>query len=512
MSNTHSADQSRDEDASVAYPAAKPASNGDGDGAGSDGKNGHTPSSANVSSWIKPIVPVAIIALCAEMGTSVLNNSTLPLYFTEGLGIGKDVLAHIVIPFYVAEALFKVPLGLLADKFGRKPLMLLGCMISVFTPVLLMSMHVRHGMAVPIAMLIAFGFLRMLDGFGGAALWPSLFAYVGDEVHEDKRGAAMGLLNVMYIVGLAFSFLIAGQLDDAFDPILTGKITLQDRFQMAGSRMHDVMQAFRHHHFALAGQSQTDILREAMSRQSHYFPSMYFAVFLFGLASIACVIGMKNRRSKSSHSESHEHTEEGITWQSFKEALHKIPQFMGLAFITFLGIGCIANLVKIFAFEEFHMTEQHFGLLIFVAGIVIAAIAYPLGHLSDRWGKPLSVKLGFALCAIGLWGIPILHAMHQVHEIAFVLSASVMGIGFVIAFPAWNALLTSLCDDSHRATVFSTVSTCQGIGVLAGIETGGFLYQHVAHIAPFAASAILVTMGTIVAVIVVRDSRLKVDL
>ena len=466
------------------------------------GSNGSNKNGAAVSSWIKPVIPVAVIALCAEMGTSVLNNSTLPVYFTEGLGIGKDVLAHIVIPFYVAEALFKVPLGVLADKFGRKPLMLLGCLITVFTPLLLMSMHVRHGMAVPIAMLFAFGFLRMLDGLGGAAMWPSLFAYVGDEVHESKRGAAMGLLNVMYIIGLAFSFLIAGQLDDNFDP----------RLHKAGSQMHDAMQALKNHHFALPQSSHDDVLREAMSRQGHYFPSMYFAVFLFCLASIACVVGMKNRKSKAAKSQAPEHAEEGITWESFKTALRKIPQFMGLAFITFFGIGCIANLVKIFAFEEFHMTEQHFGLLIFVAGIVIAAIAYPLGHLSDRWGKPLSVKLGFALCALGLWGIPVLHAMHQVHEIAFVLSASVMGVGFVIAFPAWNALLTSLCDDSHRATVFSTVSTCQGIGVLAGIETGGFLYQHAAHIAPFVASSTLVTLSTILSLIVIREGKLKVDL
>lgn len=81
------------------------------------------------SDWIKPVIPIALIALCAEMGTSVLNNSTLPVYFTEGLGLGKDVLANIVIPFYVAEALFKVPLGVLADKLGRKPLMLMGCLI-----------------------------------------------------------------------------------------------------------------------------------------------------------------------------------------------------------------------------------------------------------------------------------------------------------------------------------------------------------------------------------------------
>jgi DHA1 family multidrug resistance protein-like MFS transporter len=463
-------------------------------------------------SWLRPILPIALIALCAEMGTSVLNNSTLPLYFTEGLGIGKDILALIIIPFYIAEVIFKVPLGVLADKFGRKPVMLCGCLMTVFTPLLLMSIRVHPG-GIALGTLICFGFLRLLDGGGGAALWPPLFAYVGVEVPVNNRGAAMGLLNLMYIIGIAFSFYLGGKLDDDFDPFLTGQRTLGGQMQLVGHHVHEMVRRLSHHGQQVAtaaSPAHLDLLKAAMSHRSHYFPSMYFAVFLFGLASIACLLGLRNKRPSpgaSTHQES-----EGVTWESFKSALHKIPQFLGLAFVTFYGIGCIANLVKIFAVEEFHMTEQHFGLLMLRTALVIAVLAYPLGHMSDRWGKPFSVRLGFGLCAVGLWGIPILHGMHQVHEIAFVISAAIMGVGFVIAFPAWNALLTSLSDESHRATVFSAVSTCQGIGVLVGILTGGFLYQHTAHIAPFATSAALVTVGAVLAMIFIRDSRLKLHL
>lgn len=473
--------------------------------------NGHQSAEPHFKDWIKPVIPVAVIALCAEMGTSVLNNSTLPLYFTHGLGIGTDTLAYIIIPFYIAEVVFKVPLGVLADKFGRKPVMLFGCLMTIFTPLMLMSIHINPTAAVALTTLVAFGFLRLLDGLGGAALWPPLFAYVGDEVPEKKRGAAMGLLNLMYIIGIAFSFYIGGKLDDDFDPFLTGKSTLGGQIKLIGHRMHDMVRDWSHGRHAAPHGSTQDVLNVAMSHRDHYYPSMYFAIFLFGLASIACLIGLRNKRSLST-SGSHAHEEgEGVTWESFKTAMHKIPQFLGLAFVTFFGIGCIANLIKIFAVDEFHMTEQHFGLLMLRTAPVIGALAYPLGHMSDKWGKPLSVRLGFALCAIGLWGIPILHWMHKTNEIAFVLSAAVMGLGFVIAFPAWNALLTSLCDKSHRATVFSSVSTCQGVGVLVGIITGGNLYKHV-HIAPFVASASLVTAGALLALLFVRDSKLKIDL
>ena len=87
------------------------------------------------------MLPVILIAACAELGISVLNNSALPIYFTRGLHLSTRAYGVIMAMFFVSEVLFKSPLGALADKFGRKPLMLGGAAVTVFTPVLLISMH-----------------------------------------------------------------------------------------------------------------------------------------------------------------------------------------------------------------------------------------------------------------------------------------------------------------------------------------------------------------------------------
>ena len=87
---------------------------------------------------------------------------------------------------------------------------------------------------------------------------------------------------------------------------------------------------------------------------------------------------------------------------------------------------------------------------------------------------------------MGLWGIPILHHIFRTTwdgETAFVAAAAVMGVGSVVAFPAWLALLTSLCEDRQRGTVFGAVSTAQGVGALVGALAGTALYD-VRHIAP----------------------------
>ena len=148
-----------------------------------------------------------LIAACAELGISILNNSALPIYFTQGLKIPTGTYGLLMIPFFISEVLFKSPLGVLADRFGRKPLMLGGALVTVFTPLIFITTHYDPLAVTAVITLLVFGFLRALDGLGQAALWPSLYAYVGDVVAEKKRGAAMGVLNVVYMVGLALSFL-----------------------------------------------------------------------------------------------------------------------------------------------------------------------------------------------------------------------------------------------------------------------------------------------------------------
>src|SRR4051812_31022495 len=81
------------------------------------------PLPASEKSWFRLVLPVALVAACVELATAVLNNSTLPVYFTKGLKIPTDTYVLLMIPFFISE-LFKSPLGVLADKFGRKPLML----------------------------------------------------------------------------------------------------------------------------------------------------------------------------------------------------------------------------------------------------------------------------------------------------------------------------------------------------------------------------------------------------
>ncbi len=478
-----------------------------------------TPLSPKSAGWLAAVMPVVMIAACTELGISVLRNSALPVYFTRGLHIRPPVMGALLIWFYIAESLFKAPLGVLADRIGRKPLILGGAAITVFTPILLISIHYDPTVVTSIATLVAFGFLGALDGLGQAAMWPSLYAYVGDVVEEKRRGSAMGAMNVVYMLGTAFAFLAGGFADDTFGPWLTKQETFGDAMHRAGHSLHQSgrhleesgrhIVAHLHHHAQVVGAAAAPAVYVVPPNHQpeYYYPSFYLASVLFGLAVIAAM-ALKGGRPAAPAGTSAARGGESLTRAEFLVVLRTVPQFLGIAFVTFLGIGCILPIMKLFVLAEFHVTETEFGLLVLGPALFIAAIALPAGQLADRWGKVRSVRLGFTLCAAGLILICGLYFMHT-GKFEFLAAATVLGVGFMIAFPAWLALLTVLGGEHQRGTIFAAVSTAQGVGAGVGLAIGTATYSVIGHIAPFVAAAGFVTIGTILVLIFVRDSRLR---
>ena len=110
---------------------------------------------------------IVVVALFAEIGYAVLNLSTMPVYLTKERHFSTVAMGLVLTTYLFSEAIFKSPMGQLADRIGSRKLMAFGPAISVFTS--LLSFLVPHSNG-SFSEILAFIALRSLDGVGGIDL------------------------------------------------------------------------------------------------------------------------------------------------------------------------------------------------------------------------------------------------------------------------------------------------------------------------------------------------------
>lgn len=388
----------------------------------------------------RTVVAIALVAGLAELAYSVMNLSAMPVYLKYSMGFGESAVAAIVTAFLLCEGLMKGPFGVLGDRIGRKWLIIAGPGISVFTALFTLLVQPYQW--------YLFVLLRVLDGLGAAALWTSALAMIADVIEPERRAQAMSLFNVTYLVGIALGPFMGGAAND--------------------------LTRLAARHLEATGL----ISPEIDPRQA----SFYLISTLFLLTALVAWWRIPNVRP---HYESHpaEH-EAGFSLQALAVALKRIPTMLLLALVTFLGIGQIMAIIKLFALAELGLSETQFGALLLLPALVIAAASVPLGTLGDYIGKARAVRIGLGFCAFSMWALIFIKS-----HLGLVLGGSLVGVGFVVAFPAWIALVSTCCGPQQRGAVMGAVGTVQGFGAVVGALVGGYLYEHARIPLPFLQTA-----------------------
>ncbi|MCE5198529.1 MAG: MFS transporter [Armatimonadota bacterium] len=414
----------------------------------------------------RSLLALGVSALLAELGYAILNLSALPMYVKFNLNRGAE-WGIILSTFLLAEALIRPPAGMLGDRIGRKALMLAGPAITAVTAYLTIKCHGPY-------VLLGLMALRAIDGLGSGALWTSAFAAVGDIVGEKNRTAAMSVLNVTYMGGLALGFVAGGAANEIF-----GTLTA----------------------------------------------SFYLVSVLLVLSFLTMLIFIPSNLGKGKHAEPihgeplelpilEEPSEFKFAhvWRSFRE----VPDMVVLALVTFFGMGLLTPIVKLYAVEHLGMTETQFGLLVAPVAGAMGIFAVPLGRMGDKYGKCRAVAWGILGSAVAMWIVALFRSV-----ILAGVGAVVIGLGFTVAFPAWNALVISITSSERRGEVLGAVGLVQGLAAIVGASLGAFVYSSdilsfprlgvVNYNVPFWISAILLSVAAVITFTWVCGRRCYVD-
>ena len=402
-------------------------------------------SAAEVAARMRPrgvVLRVAVVIGLAELGFATVI-PLLPLYLTERMGASVKLVGAVVAAFALTETFLKAAWGSVADRLGRRPMIMAGLVVSSIAP-LLMSVLRQAWMFIP---------LRVIDGAGSSALWPAASAIIADTTPPHRRATAMGALNMFFLAGFAF-----GPTLGLYVVGFTGSYTAG--FYLAAIVL---LIAAAVAAFTLRGLGQT-----------HLPPSDVDIVGYHGTAP-------------------------NPELEAVVEEARRVPLLgvmLVVAFVQTFGAGLLAPILVIYAKRIVGLSEQMIGTLFLVLMLTVALASLAAGHLADRWGKMRSVSVGMVMGSLGVWLLPLSPRLTLLAA-----SAVLLGVSYALSMPAWHALVSELAPPGRTGLAMGAAQTAQGLGLVLGPLLGGIMWDTLGHRSPFFGAAALLTVGTAVSLL-----------
>jgi MFS family permease len=140
--------------------------------------------------WSRPWILLLLVTLVTGASAAMIS-PILIVFLQDRLNVRIDVLSWAFLPSGLVWALLPRYLGRLADRFGRKPLMILGLAAAAIT-----SFVIPH-----LSSLVALAALWAWQALCYAAGDPAEQALVADLTGNDQRGRAYGLYALATALG-----------------------------------------------------------------------------------------------------------------------------------------------------------------------------------------------------------------------------------------------------------------------------------------------------------------------
>ncbi|GAB4572391.1 MAG: tetracycline resistance MFS efflux pump [Anaerolineae bacterium] len=125
----------------------------------------------------------------------------LPFY-VDSFGAGGTDLGLLMSIYAVMQLIFAPVWGSLSDRYGRKPLILLGVLGNAIT-------QLMFGLANALWMLFV---ARALAGVLSAATLPTAMAYISDSTSDENRSSGMGMVGAAMGIGMVLGPGLGGML------------------------------------------------------------------------------------------------------------------------------------------------------------------------------------------------------------------------------------------------------------------------------------------------------------
>lgn len=356
----------------------------------------------------------------------------LPLipFYAASMGATGFIVGLLISAFSVAQLVSAPSWGKVSDRFGRRPAVIIGLLISALA-------YVVFGLAETLWILLL---SRVVQGVGGGTVGV-LQAYVADASKPEDRAKGLGWLSAATsagaVVGPAFGSLFVqwwGHRGPGFGA--------------AGFCLLSMLFAWRY-------------LRESKGmRQTaeHQTP----------VASLGA--------------------ESGALARVITNAGDPAPRLIWIYTIAIGAFYGTAPLLSLLFADRLGVTEKTVGYFIMYFGAMgVLVRAGLLGSAVKRLGEARLARLGIVLLSAGLGLIAVAH-----NYLTTIVAITLMPLGTAFLFPCITALLSRVVPSRERGLHMGVQQTYGGVSRVAFPILAGFLIDRFGVGSPYAVAAVLV--------------------
>ena len=384
-----------------------------------------------------------LVLVNAFVGAMVgLERSILPLIAEEEFGLAsRSAMLSFLVTFGFVKAVTNLFAGVLVDRIGRKPILVLGWIVGAPVPLLIMWAPAWSWIV----------FANVLLGVNQGLTWSTTVVMKIDLVGPKTRGLAMGWNEFAGYLSVALAAFATGYVASSFglrpEPFYLGIAFVTFGLGISALLVKDTSEHVR-----------VEARLEGTSEKSgHTFhPKEIFArVTWKHPALMSCSqAGLVNNLN------------DGVAWGLF-------PLFFASA-----GLGI-----------------QRIGLLVAIYPATWGVVQLWTGALSDKWGRKRLIASGMAVQALGLFGLVTVDGF-----IPWAGALVVLGIGTAMVYPTLLAAVGDVADPSWRGAAFGVYRFWRDSGYAVGAILAGALADAFSiSVAVMSVGALTLVSGVLVA-------------
>jgi MFS family permease len=218
---------------------------------------------------------------------------------------------------------------------------------------------------------------------------------------------------------------------------------------------------------------------------------IFLVSFIPGMLAVACVVFLVRDRVRHPNHAHQFRASLTVLPSPYKIFLLSVGVFgLGNFAHTLLILRAIEVLTPLRGAESAAFTA---ALLYTLHNIVYAALAYPVGYLSERFGKRQLLGLGYLLFILMCVGFAVGHTGFGALAALFCLA----GLYMALIDSMERALAADLLPEELRGTGYGVLATVNGVGDFVSSFVVGLLWSGIAPAAGFGYAAVLCFIGLI---------------